>query len=216
MMWFQSHCVRLSSLNFTSSDLIKRTQFVDPQLHIASYGGGACCGCMGLFLLTSQTGDVQMRLLLTNLPTKCCSARLWILVSHRWNLPDAFHHCILDFSYSAGLRILRQHVTEELLPSKCLKSDWLWVSFLQSHHVNTSIGWPHAEVMFLLGSIFFCVNASNRMLHAHGGRVVMVWPILGSMMRDFAYISGIYLDALQQRSHNATVLNLVGDQTSII
>ena len=30
MMWLQSHCVRLASLNFTSSDLIKRTQFVDP------------------------------------------------------------------------------------------------------------------------------------------------------------------------------------------
>ena len=33
--------------------------------------------------------------------------------------------------------------------------------------------------MFLLGSIFFCVNACNRMLHSYGGRVVMVWPTLG-------------------------------------
>jgi hypothetical protein len=36
------------------------------------------------------------------------------------------------------------------------------------------------KVLFLLGSIFFCVNASNRMLHAYGGRVVMVWPKLSS------------------------------------
>lgn len=36
-----------------------------------------------------------------------------------------------------------------------------------------------AKVMFLLGSIFFCVNACNKLLHAYGGRVVRVWPCLG-------------------------------------
>lgn len=50
------------------------------------------------------------------------------------------------------------------------------------------------SVMFLLGSIFFCVNASNRMLHAHGGRVVMVWP---NLFGACCYTIGGYLMYLQ-------------------
>lgn len=50
------------------------------------------------------------------------------------------------------------------------------------------------SVLFLLGSIFFCVNASNRMLHAYGGRVVMVWP---NLFGSCCYIAGCYLMYLQ-------------------
>lgn len=50
------------------------------------------------------------------------------------------------------------------------------------------------SVMFLLGSIFFCVNACNRMLHSYGGRVVMVWP---NLFGACCYIAGCYLMYLQ-------------------
>ncbi|CAJ1380775.1 unnamed protein product [Effrenium voratum] len=51
-----------------------------------------------------------------------------------------------------------------------------------------------SSVLFLLGSIFFCMNSACRMLRAHGGRPVQVWP---NFFGAIAYSVACYLLYLQ-------------------
>ncbi|CAE7946209.1 GBP6, partial [Symbiodinium sp. KB8] len=50
------------------------------------------------------------------------------------------------------------------------------------------------SVMFLLGSIFFCLGSANKLLEAYGGRIVQVWP---NLLGGVAYTVGCYLSYVQ-------------------
>jgi len=50
------------------------------------------------------------------------------------------------------------------------------------------------SVMFLLGSIFFCLGSANKLLEAYGGRLVQVWP---NLLGGVAYTVGCYLSYVQ-------------------